>query len=68
MTPPLSKLKFSSNDEFSISRIEFYKTMMIDLSLAKFLRKFEFKIFTFKGSSMRVFEAGSSENTPPVTF
>ena len=68
MTPPLSKLKFSSNVELSMSKTEFWRTIMTDLSQATFLAKLELEIMTFKGNVFKVFEAGSRDRTPPMTF
>lgn len=41
---------------------------MIDLSQAKFWENFEFVNFTLRGKSILVFDAGSRDKTPPVTF
>jgi len=42
--------------------------MMIVLSQATFYQNKECEIFTFKGSCCKVFDAGSKDNIPPVTF
>jgi len=41
---------------------------MTDLSQATFLAKLELEIMTFKGNVFKVFEAGSRDRTPPMTF